>query len=184
MRISIVLGDWKSQSRSLWPQLECFTATLIANAPVIYSLWNPAWTSRLLALLPIPTQRSTHAPEVGDILVTRTTDISHLDINSPHVKKESRLSVAWNSIRSSFRSTDAGIIRTKVDILQSRKTGDMAEFHKDDAPREMETFLGDGLGKRPMSKIESMAFGDASRREGRGRWHWRHHERGTKLTGD
>jgi len=43
LRMLIVLTHWTQQNKLVWGQLECFTATVIANAPILHGLWRHAW---------------------------------------------------------------------------------------------------------------------------------------------
>lgn len=40
LRMIIVLTHWTQQNKLLWGQIECFTATIVANAPVLHGLWR------------------------------------------------------------------------------------------------------------------------------------------------
>lgn len=40
LRMVIVLTHWTQQNKLVWGQIECFTATIVANAPILHGLWK------------------------------------------------------------------------------------------------------------------------------------------------
>ncbi|KAL5319410.1 hypothetical protein ACEPPN_012462 [Leptodophora sp. 'Broadleaf-Isolate-01'] len=43
LRMLIVLGDLTTQNKLVWAQIECFVATIVANAPVLHEMWRHGW---------------------------------------------------------------------------------------------------------------------------------------------
>jgi len=123
LRMVSALHHWEQQDRLIWGQLECFTSTIVANAPILHGLWRHAW----LHITKMNFKQNEACPPSYSMSVQRPTGQTEPEIDTnqlpvPESRGKARLSL--RRMKDRFRhSWDNIEIERSVVLLQESKTG-------------------------------------------------------------